>query len=251
MTGAAAPRVALVTGGSRGIGRACALALAAGGHRVALTYRSDADGARETAEAIRTLGAEALPLAADAADPAALDVAVKEIESTWGPVLVLVNNAGVTRDGLLLRMSDDAWRDVLSTNLDGAFYAIRRAAPGMVRARYGRIVNVGSASGSTGSGGQVNYAAAKAGLIGLTRSVARELASRGITANVVAPGPIETAMLGALPAERRAELTHLVPLGRLGLPEDVGAAVAFLCSDAAGYITGAVVPVDGGLSMGH
>ncbi len=244
-------RVALVTGGSRGIGRACALALAGGGHRVALTYRSDADGANETAEAIRALGSEALPLAADAADPAALDVAVKEIEATWGPVLILVNNAGVTRDGLLLRMSDEAWRDVLSTNLDGAFYAIRRAAPGMVRARFGRIVNVGSASGSTGSAGQVNYAAAKAGLVGLTRSVARELASRGVTANVVTPGPIDTAMLGALSDERRGELTKLVPLNRLGRPEEVGAAVAFLCSEAAGYITGAVVPVDGGLSMGH
>ena len=246
------PRVALVTGGSRGIGRACALALAADrAHRVAFTYRSDKDGAAETADAIKALGAEALAVCADAADPAALDVAVKEIESTWGPVTVLVNNAGVTRDGLLMRMSDDAWREVLSTNLDGAFYAIRRVTPGMMKARFGRIVNVGSASGSTGSAGQVNYAAAKAGLIGLTRSVARELASRGITANVVSPGPIDTAMLGALSDDRKSELTNLVPLNRLGNPEEVGAAVAFLCSGAAGYITGAVVPVDGGLSMGH
>jgi len=185
------------------------------------------------------------------ADPGALDVAFKEIEATFGPVQVLVNNAGVTRDGLLLRMGDDAWNDVLRTNLDGAFYAIRRAAPAMVRGRFGRIVNIGSAAGLTGSAGQVNYAAAKAGLVGLTRSVARELASRNVTANLVAPGPIATAMLGGLSDERQDELAKLTPLGRLGTPEEVAAAVAFLCSEAAGYITGAILAVDGGLSMGH
>src|SRR5205823_4787743 len=161
-------------------------------------------------------GGEALAVAADVADPAALDGAVKEIESAWGPVQILVNNAGVTRDGLLLRMTDDQWGEVLRTNLDGAFYAIRRVAPGMVRGRFGRIVNIGSASGATGSAGQVNYAAAKAGLLGLTRSVARELASRNVTCNLVAPGPIATAMLGAVSDERQAELTKLVPLARLG-----------------------------------
>ena len=244
-------RVALVTGGSRGIGRAIVLALAGGGHRVALCYRSDADGAAETVAAVKEQGGDAVAVAADVADPAALDVAFKEIESAFGPVLVLVNNAGVTRDGLLLRMSDDAWGDVVRTNLDGAFHTIRRAAPAMVRGRFGRIVNIGSAAGLTGSAGQVNYAAAKAGLVGLTRSVARELASRGVTANLVAPGPIGTAMLDELPAERRDELARLTPLGRLGTPEEVAAAVAFLCSDAAGYITGAVLAVDGGLSMGH
>jgi 3-oxoacyl-[acyl-carrier protein] reductase len=244
-------RVALVTGGSRGIGRACAVALAAAGHRVALCYRADKEGAAETVTAITDAGGEALAVAADVADPAALDGAMKEIESTWGPVQILVNNAGVTRDGLLMRMSDEQWGEVLHTNLDGAFYAIRRATPGMIRGRFGRIVNVGSASGFTGSAGQVNYAAAKAGLLGLTRSVARELASRNVTCNLVAPGPIATAMLGAVSGERQAELTRLVPLARLGTPDEVGATVAFLCSEAAGYITGAAIPVDGGLSMGH
>jgi 3-oxoacyl-[acyl-carrier protein] reductase len=247
----ATSRVALVTGGSRGIGRACAIALAGAGHRVALCYRADKEGAAETAAAILEADGEALPVAADVADPAALDGAVKEIESAWGPVGILVNNAGVTRDGLLLRMTDDQWGEVLRTNLDGAFYAIRRVSPGMIRARFGRIINIGSASGFTGAAGQVNYAAAKAGLVGLTRSVARELASRNVTCNLVAPGPIGTAMLEAVPEERRAELTALVPLGRLGTPDEVGATVAFLCSEAAGYITGASIPVDGGLSMGH
>ena len=244
-------RIALVTGGSRGIGRACAVALAGAGHQVALCYRSDKEGADETAATITAAGGQALPICADVADPAALDGAMKEIEGTWGPVQILINNAGVTRDGLLMRMTDDQWGEVLRTNLDGAFYAIRRAAPGMVRSRYGRIVNVGSASGATGSAGQVNYAAAKAGLLGLTRSVARELASRNITCNLVAPGPISTAMLDALPEDRQADLAALVPLNRLGTPEEVGATVAFLCSEAAGYITGAAIPVDGGLSMGH
>lgn len=253
MTSAAAAdgRVALVTGASRGIGRATAVALASAGHRVALCYRADADGAGETAAAVRDAGAEALPLAADVSDPAALDVAFKEIEATWGPVNILVNNAGLTRDGLLLRMSDDQWRDVIRTNLDGAFFAIRRAAPGMIRGRFGRIVNIGSAVGATGSAGQANYSAAKAGLVGLTRSVARELASRNVTCNLVAPGPVATAMLDNLSEDRQTELARLTALGRLGQPEEVAAAVAFLCSEASGYITGAVIPVDGGLSMGH
>ncbi|MGH9040481.1 MAG: 3-oxoacyl-ACP reductase FabG, partial [Acidimicrobiia bacterium] len=201
--------------------------------------------------AVQAQGGEALAVAADVADPAAVDVAFKEIEATFGPVQVLVNNAGVTRDGLLMRMSDDAWSDVVRTNLDGAFHTIRRATPAMVRGRFGRIVNIGSAAGLTGSAGQVNYAAAKAGLVGLTRSVARELASRNVTANLVAPGPIATAMLDGVSEDRQAELAKLTPLGRLGTPEEVAAAVAFLCSDAAGYITGAVLAVDGGLSMGH
>jgi 3-oxoacyl-[acyl-carrier protein] reductase len=208
------------------------VALAGAGHRVAVCYRSDKEGAAETATAITDAGGEALALAADVADPAALDGAMKEIESTWGPVQILVNNAGVTRDGLLLRMTDEQWG-------------------GMVRSRYGRIVNIGSASGATGSAGQVNYAAAKAGLLGLTRSVARELASRNVTCNLVAPGPITTTMLEALPEDRQADLAAMVPLARLGRPEEVGATVAFLCSEAAGYITGAAIPVDGGLSMGH
>jgi len=244
-------RVALVTGGSRGIGRASAVALAAAGHRVALCYRADKEGAAETAAAITDAGGEALPVAADVADPAALDSALKEIESTWGPVQILVNNAGVTRDGLLMRMTDEQWSEVLHTNLDGSFYAIRRATPGMIRGRWGRIVNIGSVAAFAGAAGQVNYTAAKAGLLGLTRSVARELASRNVTCNLVAPGPISTVMFSAASEERQAQLTGLVPLGRAGTPEEVGATVAFLCSEAAGYITGAVIPVDGGLSMGH
>jgi 3-oxoacyl-[acyl-carrier protein] reductase len=251
MTAESQSRVALVTGGSRGIGRACAVALAGAGHRVALCYRADKEGAAETAAAITEAGGEALPIAADVGDPTALDSAMKEVESTWGPVQILVNNAGVTRDGLLMRMSDEQWSEVLHTNLDGPFYAIRRATPGMIRARFGRIVNVGSATGFTGSAGQVNYATAKAGLLGLTRSVARELASRNVTCNLVAPGPIATAMFDAVSEERQAELKGLVPLGRLGTPDEVGATVAFLCSEAAGYITGAVIPVDGGIAMGH
>jgi 3-oxoacyl-[acyl-carrier protein] reductase len=185
------------------------------------------------------------------ADTESVDAAFGVLEAELGPVTVLVNNAGVTRDGLLLRMPDEQWNEVLRTNLDGAFHVIRRALPGMVRVRTGRIVNVGSVAGLLGSAGQANYAAAKAGLIGLTRSVARELASRGVTCNVVTPGPIATAMIDALPEARVDELAKQVPVGRLGTPEEVAAVVAFLCSDAAGYVTGAVVPVDGGLGMGH
>ncbi len=164
---------------------------------------------------------------------------------------MLVNNAGVTADGLLLRMKDEDWQNVLRVNLDGAFHCIRRATPGMMKARFGRIVNMGSVVGLTGSAGQVNYAAAKAGLVGLSRSVARELASRNVTCNVVAPGPIATAMTDALSAERLAAITDAVPAGRMGTTDEVAATVAFLCSDAAAYITGAVIPVDGGLGLGH
>lgn len=236
---------ALVTGASKGIGRACAVALAAGGHRVAVGYASDSEGGAKTAAEV---GGIAVHI--DVTDPEGVDVAFSEVEAALGPVTVLVNNAGVTADGLVMRMADDQWSSVLRTNLDGAFHCTRRALPKMVRARAGRIVNVGSVAGILGNAGQANYAAAKAGLAGLTRAVAREVASRSITCNLVAPGPIATAMTDALPAERRADLARTVPLGRMGTPEDVAAIVAFLCSDAASYVTGAVVPVDGGLSMG-
>ena len=244
-------RVAFVTGASRGIGRAVAIALGTAGHRVAFCYSSDHDGAKETQAAVEAAGGEAFAVQADVADAESVDHAFSEIEGALGPVELLVNNAGITRDGLLMRMSDEHWGDVLQTNLTGAFHTIRRATPKMMRGRFGRIVNVSSVSGQTGQAGQANYSAAKAGLVGLTRAVARELAPRGITCNIVAPGPIVTAMTAGLPDDWRAWAEDTVPLGRLGTPQEVGAVVGFLCSDAAGYVTGAIVPVDGGLGMGH
>jgi 3-oxoacyl-[acyl-carrier protein] reductase len=244
-------RTALVTGASRGIGRAIAVALGRGGHRVACGYAIDAAAATETAAAVDAAGGRALTVQIEVRDTASVDAAFATVEDAFGPVEILVNNAGITRDGLLARMTDDQWDAVLDTNLGGAFHAIRRAAPKMMRARFGRIVNVSSVSGHMGAPGQANYSAAKAGLLGLSRAVARELASRNVTCNVVAPGPIVTAMTDAMPDEWRAAMEATVPLGRLGTPEDVAAVVAFLCSDAAGYVTGALVPVDGGLGMGH
>jgi len=244
-------RTAFVTGGSRGIGRAIAVALGAAGHRVAFCYSSDVEGAKETTAAVESAGAEAHAVQTDVADTDSVDHAFTEIEEAFGPVEILVNNAGITADGLIARMTDEAWGSVLQTNLTGAFHTIRRATPKMMRGRYGRIVNVSSVSGQSGQAGQANYSAAKAGLLGLSRAVARELAPRNITCNVVAPGPIVTAMTEGLPGDWRAWAEATVPLGRLGTPEDVGGVVAFLCSEQAGYVTGALVPVDGGLGMGH
>jgi 3-oxoacyl-[acyl-carrier protein] reductase len=244
-------RVAFVTGASRGIGRAIAVALGEGGARVAFCYSSDHEGAKETQAAVEATGAEALAVQADVADAASVDQAFSEVEGAFGPAELLVNNAGITRDGLLMRMSDEQWGDVLQTNLTGAFHTIRRATPKMMKGRFGRIVNVSSVSGQAGQAGQANYSAAKAGLVGLTRAVARELAPRSITCNIVAPGPIVTAMTEGLPDDWRQWAEQTVPLGRLGNPDEVAAVVAFLCSDAAGYVTGAIVPVDGGLGMGH
>ena len=246
------PRICFVTGASGGIGRAVAVALAEAGHdRIAVAWSGNAEGGARTCKEVEAVGATSLGVAVDVADPTSVESAFKQVEAAFGPPEVLVNNAGITRDGLLMRMSDDDWQAVLRTNLDGAFHMTRRATPKMLRARFGRIVNVGSVVGSVGGAGQANYSAAKAGLIGLTRATARELASRGVTCNVVAPGPISTAMTDALPEARRTELAAAVPLARFGSPEEVAATVAFLASDLAGYITGAVVPVDGGLGMGH
>jgi len=244
-------RTAFVTGGSRGIGRACAVALAEAGHRVAFCYSSDDEGAKATRSAVEKAGADTIAVRADIRDPAAVDSAFGEIEHALGPVEMLVNNAGTTEDGLVARMSDEQWQRVIDTNLTGAFHTIRRAAPKMMRARWGRIVNVSSVGAHRGGPGQANYAAAKAGLLGLTRSVARELAPRNVTCNVVAPGPIVTSMTEGLSDEWQVKAEEAVPLGRFGRPDEVSAVVAFLCSDPAGYITGALVPVDGGLGMGH
>jgi 3-oxoacyl-[acyl-carrier protein] reductase len=242
-------RTALVTGASRGIGRAIAVALADAGHRVACCSASD--GAKETRRELEAAGCHATAVIADVRDAGAVDVAFSEVEAVFGPVEILVNNAGVAADGLIARMSDEQWSTVLATNLTGAFHTIRRATPKLMRNRWGRIVNISSVSGQAGAPGQANYAAAKAGLVGLTRAVARELASRNVTCNIVAPGPIVTDMTEAMPPDWRGMMEATVPLGRLGTPEEVAALVAFVCSEAAGYVTGALIPVDGGLGMGH
>jgi 3-oxoacyl-[acyl-carrier protein] reductase len=244
-------RAAFVTGGSRGIGRATVLALAEAGHPVGFCYARDVDAADETMRDAHAFGGKVVAVQADVARAEAVDAAFDTVEAEIGPVTVLVNNAGITRDGLIARMSDAHWNEVLDANLTGAFHTIRRAAKSMMKARYGRIVNVSSVGGQMGNAGQANYAAAKAGLVGLSRSVARELAPRGITCNVVALGPIVTAMTEALADDWRARAETAVPLGRFGTPEECAAVIAFLCSDAASYVTGALVPVDGGMGMGH
>jgi 3-oxoacyl-[acyl-carrier protein] reductase len=244
-------RVAFVTGASRGIGRAIAIALARAGHPVGFCYGSDAAGAEETRAAVEHEGVKALAVQADVTEPTAIDAAFSAVESEFGRITILVNNAGISHDGLVARMTDDHWRAVIDTNLTGAFNTIRRATPGMMRERYGRIVNISSVVGQAGQAGQANYAAAKAGLLGLSRSIARELAPRHITCNVVAPGPIVTAMTDDMPAEWQSQIEAAVPLGRFGTADECASVVAFLCSDAASYVTGALVPVDGGLGMGH
>jgi 3-oxoacyl-[acyl-carrier protein] reductase len=244
-------RTALVTGASRGIGRATAVALAEAGNRVAVGWCSDADAAKATVAAIEAAAGEAVAVQLDVADAASVDAAVKQVEEAFGPVEILVSNAGVTDDGLFVRMAEDRWRNVLSANLDGAFLVTKRVVPTMMRARWGRIITVSSVTAYIGAAGQANYAAAKAGLIGLTRSLARELAPRSITCNVVAPGPIATDMTAALDDDQRDRMTSAVPLQRMGTPEEVAAVITFLASEPAGYVTGAVVPVDGGLGMGN
>ncbi len=238
--------VALVTGGSRGIGRAIALELASRGADVAVTYRADDEGARSTARAIEELGRAAMAIRADGTDRAAATTTVSEVVGRLGRLDILVNNAGTNRDGVVWKMSDDAWDEVLDADLGAAFRFTRAAVGPMREARYGRIVNISSINGLRGKFGQSNYAAAKAGLVGFTKSIARELGGFGITANVVAPGLIETEMFAKMPEEARARSLSEIVVGRLGSPEDVAVAVAFLASPAARHITGVVLQVDGG-----
>lgn len=232
-------RSVLVTGGNRGIGRAIAERFREAGDDVAVTYRSG-----EPPEGF-------LAVRCDITDPDAVEAAFSEVEQEQGPVEVLVANAGVNRDTLLLRMSEDDWSDVIETNLTGTFRVTKRAAKGMLRLRRGRIVLISSVVGLLGSAGQVNYAASKAGLVGVARSLSRELGSRSITTNVVAPGFVETDMTDALPEDKKAEYKAQIPLGRYATPQEVAGAVFWLASDEGGYVTGAVIPVDGGLGMGH
>lgn len=232
-------RVVLVTGGSRGIGLATARHFASLGDQVAVTYNSSPPPD------------DLFGVKCDVTSNADVDAAFSAVEEKFGPVEILVSNAGVTKDGLLLRMGESDFVDVIDANLNAAYRVAKRAAQGMLRARRGRMIFVSSVVGLLGSAGQANYAASKAGLVGLARSIARELGSRSITANVIAPGPVMTDMIAALSAERQEALTAAVPLGRMASPDEIASVIAFVASDAAGYITGAVIPVDGGLGMGH
>lgn len=232
-------RVVLVTGGNRGIGRAIAERMIADGHKVAVTARSGN-------------GPEgALTVKAEMTDSASIDQAFSEIEETLGAVEVLVANAGITRDTLLLRMSEDEFTDVIDTNLTGAFRVVKRAAKGLLKAKFGRVIFISSVVGLYGSPGQINYASSKAALVGFARSLTRELGSRGITANVIAPGFIDTEMTAVLPEDTQRQYLSSIPAGRFGQPEEIAAAASWLASDEASYISGAIVPVDGGLGMGH
>ena len=242
-------RSALVTGGSRGIGRAVVLRLAGQGADVAFSYRGNEDAARSCAAEVEALGRRALAAQADVTDPAAAVALVGRALEAFGKIDILVNNAGITRDDLIMRMGVDTWREVLETNLFGAFYATKAVMRPMLRARYGRIINMTSVAGIAGNAGQANYSSAKAGLIGLTKATAREVASRGITANAVAPGFVLTELTDSLPENIKAAILAATPLGRFATADEIATAVAFLASDEAAYITGHVLTVDGGLVM--
>jgi 3-oxoacyl-[acyl-carrier protein] reductase len=242
-------KTALVTGGSRGIGRAIVLRLAGQGADVAFTYKGNAAAAADVVATVKALGRRAIAIQADASDGKVADSVVKAALDAYGKVDILVNNAGVTRDDLIMRMTAEAWDQVIDTNLSGAFWMIKAVTRPMLKARAGRIINITSVSGQAGQMGQANYSSAKAGLIGLTKAAARELASRSITVNAVAPGFVLTELTQDLPEALQAEITARTPLGRFGTTEEIANAVAFLASDEAGYITGQVLAVDGGLVM--
>jgi 3-oxoacyl-[acyl-carrier protein] reductase len=242
-------RSALVTGGSRGIGRAVVMRLAGQGADVVFSYRGNEEAATSCVVEIEALGRKALAVQADVTDPAAAEALVAAAVESLGKVDIVVNNAGITRDDLIMRMGVDTWREVLETNLFGAFYVTKAVMRPMLRARYGRIINMTSVAGIAGNAGQANYSSAKAGLIGLTKATAREVASRGITANAVAPGFVVTELTESLPENIKAAILAATPLGRFATPEEVANAVAFLASDDAAYITGHVLTVDGGLVM--
>ena len=242
-------RVAIVTGGSRGIGRAISLELARQGCKVVVNYRSNAGAAAEVVDQIRANGGEATAVQADVSVGAEAEALVNAALQAYGTVDILVNNAGITRDTLLARMSEEDWDAVMNINLKGAFHCVKAVQKTLLRKRWGRIISIGSVAGIVGNAGQANYAAAKAGLVGFTKTLARELGSRHITANLVAPGFVETDLPADLPKVRRRKGVERIPLSRLGQPEDIAPIVAFLASDAAGYITGQVICVDGGLAL--
>ena len=251
MTETEKQRIALVTGGSRGIGRACVIELARAGHKVVFTYSSDKTGADITIEDVKKdSGANVIAIQSDVSNVESVDALFTQIESEIGVVTILVNNAGITKDTLLMRMKDEQWDDVIDTNLTGVFYTIRRAARSMMKERWGRIINMSSVNAYVGPIGQANYAAAKGGIIGMTRSVAREFASRNITANAIAPGVIATSMVEETPQEWQDTMLNTIPLARFGQAEEIAHAVAFLASENASYITGVTLPVDGGVGMG-
>lgn len=244
-------RIALVTGGSRGIGRACVLELSRAGHKVVFTYSSDKSGADLTIDEVeKDTGKKPIAIQSDVSNATSVDALFTQIEKEIGVVTILVNNAGITKDTLLMRMKDEQWDDVINTNLTGVFYTTRRAARSMMKERWGRIINMSSVNAYVGPVGQANYAAAKGGIIGMTRSVAREFASRNITANAIAPGVIATSMIDETPQEWRDTMLSTIPLARFGQAQEIAHAVTFLASENASYITGVVLPVDGGVGMG-